>query len=180
MEYFSEAHFRAITNRMSLYEQRTYSDNYQGLPMNEQFAIFLSYNISDSDVVKGIFYALSNMGFKVYLDCIVDANMKRNETDKNTAKRIQQRLKNSKSLIYAQSPDAGKSNWMPWELGVVDGHTGKCMIMPVTKDAKPVSPRREYLLLYPYIMPYGIREEMRVFTEQYSIYGEDINSYIRK
>lgn len=34
MEYFSEAHFRAITNRMSLYEQRTYSDNYQGLPMN--------------------------------------------------------------------------------------------------------------------------------------------------
>ena len=109
MEYFSEAHFRAITNRMSLYEQRTYSDNYQGLPMNEQFDIFLSYNISDSDVVKGIFYALSNMGFKVYLDCIVDANMKRNETDKNTAKRIQQRLKNSKSLIYAQSPDAGKS-----------------------------------------------------------------------
>ena len=78
MEYFSEAHFRAITNRMSLYEQRTYSDNYQGLPMNEQFDIFLSYNISDSDVVKGIFYALSNMGFKVYLDCIVDANMKRN------------------------------------------------------------------------------------------------------
>ena len=56
MEYFSEAHFRAITNRMSLYEQRTYSDNYQGLPMNEQFDIFLSYNISDSDVVKGIFY----------------------------------------------------------------------------------------------------------------------------
>lgn len=59
MEYFSEAHFRAITNRMSLYEQRTYSDNYQGLPMNEQFDIFLSYNISDSDVVKGIFYAYS-------------------------------------------------------------------------------------------------------------------------
>lgn len=55
MEYFSEAHFRAITNRMSLYEQRTYSDNYQGLPMNEQFDIFLSYNISDSDVVKVYF-----------------------------------------------------------------------------------------------------------------------------
>lgn len=140
--------------------------------------IMVLYKLTHND--NFLFYALSNMGFKVYLDCIVDANMKRNETDKNTAKRIQQRLKNSKSLIYAQSPDAGKSNWMPWELGVVDGHTGKCMIMPVTKDAKPVSPRREYLLLYPYIMPYGIREEMRVFTEQYSIYGEDINSYIRK
>lgn len=54
------------------------------------------------------------------------------------------------------------------------------MIMPVTKDAKPISPQREYLLLYPCIMPYGVREEMRVFTEQYPTYGEDIISYIRK
>lgn len=180
MEYFSESHFRDITNRMSAYEQRTYSEKYEGLPIYEQFDIFLSYNISDSNVVKGIYYALSKMGFKVYLDSIVDTDMKRNETDKSTAKRIQERLKNSKSLIYAQSPEAGKSNWMPWELGVVDGHTGKCMIMPVTKDAKPVSPRREYLLLYPYIMSHGIEEKMKVFTEQFPANGEDIISYIRK
>ena len=165
---------------MSAYEQRTYSEKYEGLPIYEQFDIFLSYNISDSNVVKGIYYALSKMGFKVYLDSIVDTDMKRNETDKSTAKRIQERLKNSKSLIYAQSPEAGKSNWMPWELGVVDGHTGKCMIMPVTKDAKPVSPRREYLLLYPYIMSHGIEEKMKVFTEQFPANGEDIISYIRK
>lgn len=120
------------------------------------------------------------MGFKVYLDCIVDADMKRNETDKDTAKRLQSRLKNSKSLIYAQSLEAGKSNWMPWELGVVDGHTGKCMIMPVTKDAKPISPQREYLLFYPYIKPWGTEEKMRVFTELYPNSGEDLASYIKK
>ena len=180
MEYFSESHFRDITNRMPIYEQRTYSEKFEGLAIDEQFDIFLSYNISDLNVVKGIYYALSKIGFKVYLDCIVDVDMERNETDKSTAKRIQKRLKNSKSLIYAQSPEAGKSNWMPWELGVVDGHTGKCMIMPVTKDAKLVSPRREYLLLYPYIMSYGIEGKMRVFTERYSANGEDIISYIRK
>ena len=65
-------------------------------------------------------------------------------------------------------------------LGFIDGHTGKCMIMPVTKDAKPVSPKREYLLLYPYIMPYGIEERMTVFTESYSTIGEDLISYIKK
>lgn len=42
MEYFSEAHFRAITNKMALNEQRTYSDNHRGLPMNERFDIFLT------------------------------------------------------------------------------------------------------------------------------------------
>lgn len=65
-------------------------------------------------------------------------------------------------------------------LGVVDGHTGKCMIMPVTKDAQHASPQREYLLLYPYIMPYGIEGQMRVFTESYPYSGEDLSSYIRK
>lgn len=180
MKYFSESFFRDILNRMSLYEQRTFSDGFQRAPINKQFDVFLSYNISDLNVVKGIYFALSKMGIKVYLDCIVDPDMNRSETDKDTAKRLQTRLKNSKSLIYAQSPDAGKSNWMPWELGFVDGHTGKCMIMPVTKDAKPVSPKREYLLLYPYIMPYGIEEKMKVFTESYSIIGEDLISYIMK
>lgn len=180
MEYFNESYFRNKANRMSLYEQRTYSEELQGAPIDKQFDVFLSYNISDLNVVKDIYYTLSQMGFKVYLDCIVDADMKRNETDKDTAKRLQSRLKNSKSLIYAQSPEAGKSNWMPWELGVVDGHTGKCMIMPVTKDAKPISSRREYLLLYPYIKPWGTEEKMRVFTELYPNSGEDLASYIKK
>lgn len=180
MEYFSESYFRNIVNKISINEQRSYSEGVQGAPFNKQFDIFLSYNISDLNVVKGIYYVLSKMGFKVYLDCIVDPDMKRNETDKNTARRLQNRLKNSKSLIYAQSPEAGKSNWMPWELGVVDGHTGKCMIMPVTKEAQQVTPRREYLLLYPYIKPYGIDDKMKVFTDSYSYTGEDLISYIRK
>lgn len=179
MEYFSESYFRNKANSTPLNEQRMY-EKLQGASIDQQFDIFLSYNISDLNVVKGIYYTLSQMGFKVYLDCIVDADMKRNETDKSTAKRLQSRLKNSKSLIYAQSPEAGKSNWMPWELGVVDGHTGKCMIMPVAKDAKPISPRREYLLLYPYIRPYGIEEQMRVFTELSPNIGEDFASYIKK
>ena len=99
MEYFSESYFRNITNNISLNEQRTYSERVQEAPLNKQFDIFLSYNISDLNVVKGIYYVLSKMGFKVYLDCMVDPDMKRDETDKSTAEKLQNRLKHSTSLI---------------------------------------------------------------------------------
>ena len=180
MKYFSESYFRNIANQIPLYEQRAYSDRFQRAHIDNQFDVFLSYNISDLNVVKGIYYTLSRMGFKVYLDCFVDPEMIRSETDKNTAKRLQTRLKNSNSLIYAQSTEAGKSNWMPWELGFVDGHTGKCMIMPVTKDAKPISPKREYLLLYPYVMLSEVEEKIKVLTESYPYIGEDLVSYIMR
>lgn len=56
MKYFSEAYFRNIAYSTPLYEQRTYSDNLQGASLYKQFDIFLSYNISDLNVVKGIYY----------------------------------------------------------------------------------------------------------------------------
>lgn len=177
MEYFEESYFREFAHRTPLYEQRTYCEASHGAPMTKTFDIFLSYNIADIDVVKGIYFALSKEGFAVYLDCMVDADLKRNETDEATAKLIQTRLMHCKSLLYAQSPSAGQSNWMPWELGVVDGNTWKCMIMPVTKGATKASPKREYLLLYPYVRP-GIMNEMKVYPTKGSVLGSSIKSYI--
>ena len=82
---------------------------------------------------------------------------------------------NSNSLLYAQSPSAGHSNWMPWELGVVDGHMKKCYIMPVTKDAQRVTPRREYLALYPYVK-LGSDGRMKIVRE--SIGGDIVVDYV--
>lgn len=165
---------------MPLYEQHAYSERFQRAHIDNQFDVFLSYNIADLNIVKGIYYTLSKMGFRVYLDCLVDPEIIRSETDKNTAKRLQTRLKNSKSLIYAQSIETGKSNWMPWELGFVDGHTGKYMIMPVTKDAKPINSKREYLLLYPYVILSEVEEKIKVLTETYPYMREDLVSYIMR
>ena len=166
MEYYTEQFFKDYSNRMPLVESREFSDNVKDTPLSTQFDVFLSYNICDLNVVKGIFYYLSKKGLKVYLDCIVDPNLKRSSTDKETASRLKARLMKSKSLLYAQSPNAGHSNWMPWELGIVDGNTGKCYIMPVTKDATKLTPRREYLLLYPYVKP-GTYNEMKIHTQDY-------------
>lgn len=175
MDFYRESYFKDITARTSILEQRTFSADSVRAPLETKFDVFLSYNINDIEVVKGIYYYLKKKGVRVYLDCIVDPDMKRNETDKQTAERIHKRLMNSNSLLYAQSPSAATSNWMPWELGVVDGHTHRCFLMPVSKDATPVTPRREYLLLYPYIKD-GANHEMQIITE--STYGEQSRSFV--
>ena len=110
ISYFRESYFKDIVTRMPINEQqRIFTAS-----LNESFDIFLSYNIYDKDVVKGIYYVLTKMGFKVYVDFIVDPSMNRSKVTKETAQRIQSRLKHSKSLIYAQSSNAAMSKWMPW------------------------------------------------------------------
>ena len=141
--------------------------------MDTKFDVFLSYNIKNIEAVKAIYYVLTRKGLKIYLDCIVDPQMKRDN--------CHNRLMNSKSLLYAQSPSAGQSNWMPWELGVVDGHTHKCFIMPVTADAKQVTPKREYLSLYPYVKP-DLYNAMRIITDSSPLersFSTDFVSFIK-
>lgn len=175
---FTESFFCRMGSTL-LTEQRSFSDAVRHAPETMIFDVFLSYNIDNQDAVKGIFFYLTKKGLKVYLDCIVDPDLNRNDTGKETARRIHNRLKHSKTLLYAQSPSAGKSNWMPWELGVVDGRTnGKCFIMPVTKDASHVTPKREYLWLYPYIRHTG-DYGMRIYTEGTTTFSTDYVSYIK-
>lgn len=95
ISYFRESYFKDIVTRIPINEQRRIFT----ASLNESFDIFLSYNIYDKDVVKGIYYVLTKMGFKVYVDFIVDPSMNRSKVTKETAQRIQSRLKHSKSLI---------------------------------------------------------------------------------
>lgn len=151
MEYFTESHFRYY--RASLNEsQRTFSYT-AGRDTNTKFDIFISYNIRDKEVIRGVYNELTEMGFKVYVDFIIDPDLDRNNVNIDTAKKIRTRLENSKSLIYAQSPNAAMSRWMPWELGVVDGHTKRCAILPIFASETSNYSKQEYLKLYPVVKP---------------------------
>jgi hypothetical protein len=118
-----------------------------------QFDIFLSHSFLDRDEVEGIYLELTDAGYSVYVDWIIDPHLDRNNVTKNTAEIIRGRMKASKSLVLAISEHATVSRWMPWELGFVDAKTNRCAILPVSKNA--IAPktytRSEYLLLYPYI-----------------------------
>lgn len=175
MQYLNESYFRNVFGNLSLNErQQTFSANDY-----ETFDVFISYNIHDKEVVRGIYYFLKKKGYKVYVDFIVDPDLDRSSVTKETAERIQRRLKHSKSLIYALSPSAATSKWMPWELGVVDGKTDKCFIMPVlpysySKGFK----RQEFLLLYP-VIGLSSFDGLRIFDAEDSVYGRTLYECIK-
>lgn len=165
MEYYSEQDFRKDAMWFSFAEHISPDKSAVNTPLSTYYDVFLSYNIEDLEVVKGIYYALGREGLKVYLDVVVDPALDRNSTDKRTAEIIHTRLEHSKSIIYAESPNARRSNWMPWEIGVVDGRKGKCMVMPISNDKGEIPTKREYLLLYPTIHPSGKNKVPQVIQE---------------
>jgi len=117
------------------------------------FDIFLSHSFLDRSVIKGLFIELKSMGFKVYVDWIVDPHLDRNNITKESAELIRNRMKSSKSLLLAVSTNAVTSKWMPWELGFADGHSGKCAVLPVSDQvyAQNSYTGFEYLKLYPFV-----------------------------
>ncbi len=117
------------------------------------FDIFLSHSFLDRKEVYGIYIELTNQGYDVYVDWIVDPQLDRTNVTKESAELVRKRLKSSKSLLLAMSTNAQMSTWIPWELGFVDGHTNRCALFPISKESGVVKSfkRTEYLLLYPYI-----------------------------
>lgn len=138
------------------------------------FDIFLSHSFLDKKEVEGIYIELTQKGFSVYVDWIVDPHLDRNNVTKQTAELIRTRMRASKTLLLAISTNATLSKWMPWELGFVDGKTSRCAIFPVSTDSTPPRTfnRSEYLLLYPYIK----KATMGFIEGLYLI--ESANSYV--
>lgn len=125
----------------------------RNVPETTPFDIFLSHSYLDRDEVQGLYQELTDYGYSVYVDWIVDPHLDRSNVTRQSAALVRQRMKCSKSLLLAISINAGLSKWMPWELGYVDGNTNRCAIIPVSKEF--TAPRSfkgtEYLSLYPFI-----------------------------
>nr|WP_315138039.1 hypothetical protein [uncultured Capnocytophaga sp.] len=149
-QIFTEKFFRRYCYQPLNESLRMFSDR-ASQNSNAKFDIFLSYNIADKEVIEGIYNYLSSLEYKVYLDFKIDPQLSRNNVTKQNAEKVRQRLKNSYSLIFAASLGASLSKWMTWELGIVDGNTSKCMILPVSKEYQTIYHRQEYLQLYPLI-----------------------------
>lgn len=115
------------------------------------FDVFLSHSVKDADVILGIVAALNKQGLKVYVDWMVDPQMDRSRVTPETAERLRQRMRQSASLIYAQSLQSASSKWMPWELGYFDGFRSAVAILPIAQTSQEGFAGQEYLGLYPYI-----------------------------
>lgn len=150
---YSDSYLRNLSQNKTLNESREIKTFSSRDSTNATFDIFLSHSFLDKKVVEGLYIELTRMGFTVYVDWIVDADLDRNNVTKSTATLIRNRLRSSKSLLLAISENASMSKWMPWELGYVDGNTRKCAILPVSDRLYPNSSFKgtEYLSLYPFV-----------------------------
>lgn len=150
MPLYNSSYLKKLSGSRTLNESKIkmFSDN-----PNEEFDIFLSHSYLDKDEIRGLYFELTDLGYKVYVDWIVDSHLNRNDITLETAKLVRERLSNSKSLLLAISTNANLSKWMPWELGFVDGNTNRCAIVPVSRESYSQNSfkRAEYLLLYPYL-----------------------------
>lgn len=170
MSIYSSKYLRSLSSQI-----RTFSVNQtinESKSVNTKFDIFLSHSFLDKEDIEGLFIELTNFGFKVYVDWIIDPELDRNNVTKETAILIRDRMKSSKSLLLAVSENAQMSKWMPWELGFVDSNTNKCAIIPVSKSQYASSSFKglEYLSLYPFVKKVsiiGFPDELYVIEEAY-------------
>ena len=136
---------KTLSESLTLSQQRNFT--------HTSFDIFLCHSYLDKEEVEGIFLELTQIGYSVYVDWIIDPYLDRHNITKETAEHVRRRLRSSKSLLLAISANASLSKWVPWELGYIDGHTQACALLPVSKDNlnRASFSRSEYLLLYPFV-----------------------------
>ena len=119
-----------------------------------QFDIFLSHSYLDKEVITGVGIELGKMGYKVYIDWVIDQDLSRRQVNKQSVETLRKRISSCKCLYYATSSNSSSSKWMPWELGFMDGKKDKCAILPINTSGytKQTFQGQEYLSVYPYVV----------------------------
>ena len=110
---------------------------------------FLSHSSKDKSLVTGAMRILTNHGAFVYIDEI-DPTMPP-YTSEETAKKLKDRIRQTKKFVLLATENSKNSKWVPWELGVADGYKtlSNVAIFPTIEDGGSSSwTSWEYLGLY--------------------------------
>jgi hypothetical protein len=123
------------------------------------FDIFLSYRAVDVEYAAGVYAFLTRLGYKVYLDRIMDPHLDRTKVNIATGNCLRGRLMQSLSLFYVVSENSADSKWMPWELGFEDGYRAKSAVVPIADKNRAEFVGVEFAAIYPKVIP-AINESM--------------------
>lgn len=114
------------------------------------FDVFLSHAYLDAQEILGVKALLEAMNLTVYVDWIDDRELDRQKVTPATADKLRQRMRQSKSMVFATSRASVESKWMPWELGYFDGfRPGQIAVLPLVPAAGDSFVGQEYVGLYP-------------------------------
>lgn len=149
------------------------AENRNAIPLGTPFDIFLCHCTDDAELVIGLMLILKDIGYSVYVDWVVDAQMNRTQVTRENADQLRKRMKTSSSLFYASTQNSADSKWMPWETGYFDAHKGKVAIVPILY-ASQTNDRyegQEYLGLYPYVSartgPYDLKPTLYIHESEF-------------
>jgi hypothetical protein len=119
----------------------------------DTYDIFLSHRYADRKVIRGTQLFLQQYGHSVYIDWLVDTELDRTKVTKRNADILRQQMDHCRCLLYVPTDNSDKSVWMPWELGYMDGKSGRAAILPLTpkKTNATTYAGQEYLGLYPFV-----------------------------
>lgn len=121
-------------------------------PKDGGFEVFVSHSSADNAFIRKVllFLKYAKGGVNGYVDW-QDSKLQ-HPTDAQTAKRLKDRIRNSRKMIYVVTNDSLKSVWCSWELGFADRDKGVDNVAILA--VKPNNGRwkhNEYLQQYPWI-----------------------------
>lgn len=117
-----------------------------------EYDVFISYSRNDQEFALKVVKLLNTYGYKTYIDCI-DSQLKKQKTiNEDIAKRLVERMKKCKALLYLYSPSSSVSKWCQWEVGVFSGIKNfRCANLPIVDKKGEKYKNQEYLELYPHV-----------------------------
>ena len=143
---------RKIEKLASQYE---YSERVHGHFENsgEQFDVFVSHSSVDNEFAEKVllFLKYAKGGIQGYVDW-QDPQMQ-HPTDAESARRLKDRIRFARKMIFIVTNDSLKSVWCSWELGFADSEKGieNVALLPI-KPNNGYWKNNEYLEQYPWIV----------------------------
>lgn len=117
----------------------------------DSYDVFISYSWKDRSFAYKVVELLENCSYTVYVD-YNDFKLDRSKVDEDTVKRLIEKMKKCKGLLYLYSPSSSVSKWCPWEVGVFSGIKNfRCANLPIVDKCTDEYKNQEYLELYPYV-----------------------------
>lgn len=117
----------------------------------DSYDVFISYGWKDRSFAYKVVELLENCSYTVYVD-YNDFKLDRSKVDEDTVKRLIEKMKKCKGLLYLYSPSSSVSKWCPWEVGVFSGIKNfRCANLPIVDKSTDEYKNQEYLELYPYV-----------------------------
>jgi hypothetical protein len=111
-----------------------------------QKTAFLCHSHRDEKLAEGLQSLLAEQGVQLYIDW-KDASMPP-EPNRETAARIQQRIKSCDWFLFLATANSMASRWCPWELGYADGQKQPDRIAVVQTTDSSTTHGNEYMQLY--------------------------------